>query len=126
MAVLQGKSRENVIRELQRTVRALLTELTGTSSHLLPPPQNLDVNQAVNNLLSRDDDEGEQEEAIAAFLPSGGKCCLSSQSMSSLRQWCSSSTYPEPMTLRQLCLAPCSLRQCCLPPCSVFPAQRSC
>lgn len=40
----------------------------------LTNPQGLDVNQAVNNLLSRDDDEGEQEETIAAFLPSGGVC----------------------------------------------------
>lgn len=37
--VLQGKSRSVIIRELQRT--------------------NLDVNLAVNNLLSRDDEEGE-------------------------------------------------------------------
>ncbi|KAJ8960750.1 hypothetical protein NQ318_020043 [Aromia moschata] len=38
--VLQGKSRNLIIRELQRT--------------------NLDVNLAVNNLLSRDDEEGEE------------------------------------------------------------------
>lgn len=37
--VLQGKSRSLIVRELQRT--------------------NLDVNLAVNNLLSRDDEEGE-------------------------------------------------------------------
>jgi E3 ubiquitin-protein ligase EDD1 len=37
--VLQGKSRSVIIRELQRT--------------------NLDVNLAVNNLLSRDDEEGD-------------------------------------------------------------------
>jgi hypothetical protein len=36
--VLQGKSRDVIVRELQRT--------------------NLNVNEAVNNLLSRDDDEG--------------------------------------------------------------------
>ena len=36
--VLQDKPREMIVRELQRT--------------------NLNVNQAVNNLLSRDDDEG--------------------------------------------------------------------
>lgn len=40
--VLQGKSRHVIIRELQRT--------------------NLDVNLAVNNLLSRDDEEGEDTE----------------------------------------------------------------
>jgi E3 ubiquitin-protein ligase EDD1 len=40
--VLQGKSRNLIIRELQRT--------------------NLDVNLAVNNLLSRDDEEGEDTE----------------------------------------------------------------
>lgn len=40
--VLQGKSRNLIIRELQRT--------------------NLDVNLAVNNLLSRDDEEGEDNE----------------------------------------------------------------
>lgn len=38
--VLQGKSREVIVKELQRT--------------------NLNVNEAVNNLLSRDDDEGSQ------------------------------------------------------------------
>ncbi|TKR96946.1 hypothetical protein L596_010889 [Steinernema carpocapsae] len=37
--VLQGKSREVIVRELQRT--------------------NMNVNEAVNNLLSRDDDEGD-------------------------------------------------------------------
>lgn len=40
--VLQGKSREAIIRELQRT--------------------NLDVNQAVNNLLSREDDDADEYE----------------------------------------------------------------
>lgn len=35
---MQGKSRDVIVRELQRT--------------------NLNVNEAVNNLLSRDDDEG--------------------------------------------------------------------
>jgi len=40
--VLQGKSRNVIIRELQRT--------------------NLDVNLAVNNLLSRDDEEGDDGE----------------------------------------------------------------
>ncbi|XP_063372511.1 LOW QUALITY PROTEIN: E3 ubiquitin-protein ligase hyd [Cydia amplana] len=41
--VLQGKSRNLIVRELQRT--------------------NLDVNLAVNNLLSRDDEEGEEPES---------------------------------------------------------------
>uniref|UniRef100_A0A1I7Y3X2 UBA domain-containing protein n=1 Tax=Steinernema glaseri TaxID=37863 RepID=A0A1I7Y3X2_9BILA len=45
--VLQGKSREVIVRELQRT--------------------NLNVNEAVNNLLSRDDDEG--DDAADAYLP---------------------------------------------------------
>ena len=41
--------------------------------------QNLDVNQAVNNLLSRDDDDGDGEGSEgdslipAAFFPSGGE-----------------------------------------------------
>lgn len=48
--VLQGKSRSLIIRELQRT--------------------NLDVNLAVNNLLSRDDEEGEDtEEAGDNYVP---------------------------------------------------------
>ncbi|VDD85214.1 unnamed protein product [Enterobius vermicularis] len=48
--VLQGKSRESIIRELQRT--------------------NLNVNEAVNNLLSRDDEEGDDgEEGFEAYLP---------------------------------------------------------
>lgn len=48
--VLQGKSRNVIIRELQRT--------------------NLDVNLAVNNLLSRDDEEGEDtEEGSDNYVP---------------------------------------------------------
>ena len=37
--------------------------------------QSLDVNQAVNNLLSRDDDGGEggHEEGVVGFFPSGGE-----------------------------------------------------
>ncbi|MFH4979150.1 hypothetical protein AB6A40_005859 [Gnathostoma spinigerum] len=48
--VLQGKSREVIVRELQRT--------------------NLNVNEAVNNLLSRDDEEGdEMDESAETYLP---------------------------------------------------------
>lgn len=48
--VLQGKSRNVIIRELQRT--------------------NLDVNLAVNNLLSRDDEEGDEtEETNENYVP---------------------------------------------------------
>lgn len=48
--VLQGKSRNLIIRELQRT--------------------NLDVNLAVNNLLSRDEEEGDDtEEAQDSYVP---------------------------------------------------------
>lgn len=48
--VLQGKSRNLIIRELQRT--------------------NLDVNLAVNNLLSRDDEEGDDaEDAADSYVP---------------------------------------------------------
>ena len=48
--VLQGKSRSVIIRELQRT--------------------NLDVNQAVNNLLSRDDDESEDvDDSQESYVP---------------------------------------------------------
>ncbi|CAG9532205.1 unnamed protein product [Cercopithifilaria johnstoni] len=48
--VLQGKSREVIVRELQRT--------------------NLNVNEAVNNLLSRDDEEAdEMDEGSEAYLP---------------------------------------------------------
>lgn len=48
--VLQGKSRSVIIRELQRT--------------------NLDVNQAVNNLLSRDDDESEDvDDSQDSYVP---------------------------------------------------------
>uniref|UniRef100_A0A8R1XPM3 UBR-type domain-containing protein n=1 Tax=Onchocerca volvulus TaxID=6282 RepID=A0A8R1XPM3_ONCVO len=48
--VLQGKSREVIVRELQRT--------------------NLNVNEAVNNLLSRDDEEGDEiDEGSEAYLP---------------------------------------------------------
>ncbi|VDP01562.1 unnamed protein product [Soboliphyme baturini] len=48
--VLQGKSREVIIRELQKT--------------------NCDVNQAVNNLLSRDDDETEDfDDTGDSYLP---------------------------------------------------------
>ncbi|KAI1289573.1 E3 ubiquitin-protein ligase UBR5 [Halotydeus destructor] len=49
--VLQGKSRNLIIRELQRT--------------------NLDVNLAVNNLLSRDDEESEDmDDSQDSYLPS--------------------------------------------------------
>lgn len=48
--VLQGKSRNLIIRELQRT--------------------NLDVNLAVNNLLSRDDEEGDDADDTAdSYVP---------------------------------------------------------
>ncbi|XP_076670433.1 E3 ubiquitin-protein ligase hyd isoform X1 [Andrena cerasifolii] len=48
--VLQGKSRNLIVRELQRT--------------------NLDVNLAVNNLLSRDDEEGDDaEDAGDTYVP---------------------------------------------------------
>ena len=48
--VLQGKSRNLIIRELQRT--------------------NLVVNLAVNNLLSRDDEEGEEgDDAADSYVP---------------------------------------------------------
>uniref|UniRef100_A0AC34RRG3 E3 ubiquitin-protein ligase UBR5 n=1 Tax=Panagrolaimus sp. JU765 TaxID=591449 RepID=A0AC34RRG3_9BILA len=46
--VLQGKSREVIVRELQRT--------------------NLNVNEAVNNLLSREDDDEDMEEGDS-YLP---------------------------------------------------------
>ena len=76
MAVLQGKSREAVIRELQRTVSFIPVQFSHTP---IPVRQNLDVNQAVNNLLSRDDDDGDGETSdgdhlIPAFFPSGGLC----------------------------------------------------
>eukprot|EP00096_Caligus_rogercresseyi_P012405 TRINITY_DN5185_c0_g1_i1.p1 TRINITY_DN5185_c0_g1~~TRINITY_DN5185_c0_g1_i1.p1 ORF type:complete len:2971 (-),score=851.59 TRINITY_DN5185_c0_g1_i1:151-9063(-) len=49
-AVLQGRSRNMIIRELQRT--------------------NLDVNLAVNNLLSRDEEDGEDvEEGQDGYVP---------------------------------------------------------
>ncbi|XP_054273224.1 E3 ubiquitin-protein ligase UBR5 isoform X2 [Macrosteles quadrilineatus] len=48
--VLQGKSRNLIIRELQRT--------------------NLDVNLAVNNLLSRDDEEGDEgDDGADSYVP---------------------------------------------------------
>lgn len=53
--VLQGKSRQAIIRELQKT--------------------SLDVNLAVNNLLSRDDDEpeeGEEESYMQEYNFPGG------------------------------------------------------
>ncbi|KRX54418.1 Protein unc-45 -like protein A, partial [Trichinella sp. T9] len=49
-AVLQGKSRDVIVRELQRT--------------------NCDVNQAVNNLLGRDDEDGDDfDDTSEAYLP---------------------------------------------------------
>ena len=33
--------------------------------------QNLDVNLAVNNLLSRDEDEGDDQEEASEYLPGG-------------------------------------------------------
>lgn len=53
--MLQGKSRQVIIRELQKT--------------------SLDVNLAVNNLLSRDDDDPDDPEEESymqeAYIPSG-------------------------------------------------------
>ncbi|XP_038051829.1 E3 ubiquitin-protein ligase UBR5-like [Patiria miniata] len=49
--VLQGKSRGVIIRELQRT--------------------NLDVNLAVNNLLSRDDEDGDDQEEGDSYISGG-------------------------------------------------------
>lgn len=49
--VLQGKSRATIIKELQRT--------------------GLDINEAVNNLLSRDDDDGEEEGSDHSLVVSG-------------------------------------------------------
>ncbi|XP_022696858.1 E3 ubiquitin-protein ligase UBR5-like isoform X3 [Varroa jacobsoni] len=60
--VLQGKSRHLIIRELQRT--------------------NLDVNLAVNNLLSRDDEEG--EDASMNEDGAGGESFVSEDLMSLL------------------------------------------
>ncbi|CAG0918967.1 unnamed protein product [Notodromas monacha] len=47
--VLQGKSRNVIVRELQRT--------------------NLDVNLAVNNLLSRDDEENDGDNEVDSYVP---------------------------------------------------------
>ena len=47
--VLQGKSREVIVRELQRT--------------------NLNVNEAVNNLLSREDDDEDMDDGSDSYLP---------------------------------------------------------
>lgn len=45
--------------------------------------QSLDVNQAVNNLLSRDDDGGEggHEEGVVGFFPSGGEYSIFRESV---------------------------------------------
>ena len=48
-SVLQGRSRTLIIRELQRT--------------------NLDVNLAVNNLLSRDEEDGEDDDGGSQVSP---------------------------------------------------------
>nr|XP_006821041.1 PREDICTED: LOW QUALITY PROTEIN: E3 ubiquitin-protein ligase UBR5-like [Saccoglossus kowalevskii] len=50
-SVLQGKSRAAIIRELQRT--------------------NLDVNMAVNNLLNRDDEDGENDDENDSYMSGG-------------------------------------------------------
>ena len=55
--VLQGKSRQTIIRELQKT--------------------SLDVNLAVNNLLSRDDDDpddGDEDSYMQESYFPGGMC----------------------------------------------------
>ena len=109
MAVLQGKSREAVIRELQRTVHVytqvhactctcsdvihvlniqlyvyvycnFINLYTCTCNVICAPWllhvwQSLDVNQAVNNLLSREDDDGDDEGEtgiIRLGFPPGG------------------------------------------------------
>ncbi|XP_077989768.1 E3 ubiquitin-protein ligase UBR5-like [Glandiceps talaboti] len=50
-SVLQGKSRAAIIRELQRT--------------------NLDVNMAVNNLLNRDDEDGDNDDENESYMSGG-------------------------------------------------------
>ena len=37
--------------------------------------QNLDVNLAVNNLLSRDDEDGDDQEEGESYMSGGGKQC---------------------------------------------------
>jgi hypothetical protein len=43
-------------------------------------PQNLDVNLAVNNLLSRDEEDGDEQEEGESYIP-GGKLSLSNFSV---------------------------------------------
>lgn len=65
--VLQGKSRNVIIRELQ--VRRKLY-LINNIKFVLLQRTNLDVNLAVNNLLSRDDEEGEEgDDAADSYVP---------------------------------------------------------
>ena len=65
--VLQGKSRSIVIRELQRTVRD-----RGFYIYIfILCVKNLDVNMAVNNLLSRDDEEMDEDDAGDPIMPGG-------------------------------------------------------
>ncbi|CAJ0573357.1 unnamed protein product, partial [Mesorhabditis spiculigera] len=59
--VLQGKSREVIVRELQRT--------------------NLNVNEAVNNLLSKDDDEDDDDAIGEVCIPEELLAVLDAQSM---------------------------------------------
>ena len=81
MSVLQDKSRDMVIRELQRTVSQWRCQCEGVPKpHTLVPPlflQNLDVNQALNNLLSREDDDADDAHedgsgVVGLSIPSGG------------------------------------------------------
>ena len=69
--MLQGKSREVVRRELMRTVAIVIP----LCIKFITTVQNLDVNLAVNNLLSHEDDvpdEQDGEESLPV-IPSGGK-----------------------------------------------------
>ena len=71
MNVLQGKSRDVVRRELMRTVAMV----TITIVYIVMICQNLDVNLAVNNLLSHEDDvpDDQDGEESLPVIPSGGK-----------------------------------------------------
>lgn len=66
--VLQGKSRNLIIRELQ--VCVVYEKLMYKQELFNLQRTNLDVNLAVNNLLSRDDEEGEEgDDAADSYVP---------------------------------------------------------
>lgn len=71
--VLQGKSRDTIVRELQRTNLNGISAFFDSIIYMIYM-YNCLVNEAVNNLLSRDDDEGRNKVEHCSSLMHNNIC----------------------------------------------------